>query len=110
MSRPSNLALALGLLAGLLFLASFADAGRVRQQREPALKRNAQLVTSLRLSDLVLFTEARYTRHLAQADLHSAFQDHPFAFEHFPSGSLVSPPPNLLRRHEALDREAASSD
>jgi hypothetical protein len=40
----------------------------------------------------VLFTEARYTRHPSQADLHSAFQDHPFAMDHFPTGSLLPPP------------------
>ena len=48
------------------------------------------------LTDLSLFTEARYTRHLTQADRHTPFQDHPFALEHFPSGSLVTPP-DLLR-------------
>ena len=44
------------------------------------------------LTDLNLFNEARYTRHLSQADLHSPFQDHPTALEHFPSGSLARPP------------------
>ena len=53
---------------------------------------NRELVRSLSLSDLCLFTEARYTRHPAMADHHAAFQDHPMALEHFPSGSLVSPP------------------
>lgn len=51
-----------------------------------------RLVHALGLTDLCLFTEARYTRNPTQADLHSAFQDHPVALEHFPSGSLVSPP------------------
>ncbi|UCG38952.1 MAG: hypothetical protein JSV00_01590 [bacterium] len=60
------------------------------------LERRRQLVRDLGLTDLCLFTEARYTRHLSQADLHSAFQDHPMALEHFPSGSLVLPPPHLL--------------
>ena len=50
------------------------------------------LVQRLGLTDLCIFTEARYTRHLSQADLHSAFQSHPMAFEHFPSGSLTLPP------------------
>jgi hypothetical protein len=59
---------------------------------------NRQLVESLKLSDLCLFTEARYTRHPAMADHHAAFQDHPMALDHFPSGSLISPP-NF--RHEA---------
>ena len=56
-----------------------------------------QLVHRLGLTDLCLFNEARYTRHLSQADLHSAFQDHPMAFEHFPSGSMVLPPLSIHR-------------
>ena len=51
----------------------------------------AKAVEELRLTDLCLFTEARYTRNPALADLHSPFQDHPLSFEHFPSGSLVMP-------------------
>ncbi len=49
----------------------------------------------LGITDLCLFTEARYTRHLSQVDWHSAFQDHPMSLEHFPSGSLVLPPDQL---------------
>jgi hypothetical protein len=49
------------------------------------------LAAELDLTDLALFTEARYTRHRALADLHSAFQDAPMAMEHFPAGSLVMP-------------------
>ena len=50
------------------------------------------LVKELHLTDLCLFTEARYTRHLSMADNHAPFQDHPVALEHFPSGSLTTPP------------------
>ena len=64
---------------------------------EKGLAKRKHLVQELALTDLCLFTEARYTRHLSQADLHSAFQDYPMAFEHFPSGSMVSPPEHLLR-------------
>lgn len=53
---------------------------------------NRTLVHVLRLTDLCLFTEARYTRHPSQADLHTPFQDHPMAQEHFPSGTLLGPP------------------
>ncbi len=53
------------------------------------------LVRTLAVTDLCLFTEAPYTRHPSQTDLHSPFQDHPMALEHFPSGSLVSPPIRL---------------
>jgi hypothetical protein len=65
-----------------------------------------QLVTDLRLTDLCLFTEARYTRHLSQADLHSAFQEHPLALEHFPSGSMLLPPPMLQNPWPRLPAEA----
>jgi hypothetical protein len=57
------------------------------------------LVRSLRLTDLCLFTEARYTRHPAMADRFAPFQDHPTALEHFPSGSLVTPPAMRLHEH-----------
>jgi hypothetical protein len=82
------------LSAALLVLlgASFADAAWGLSRAEPALERKAEMVERLGLTDLVLFTEARYTRHPSQADLHSAFQDHPFAMDHFPTGSLLLPP------------------
>ncbi|MBE0576921.1 MAG: hypothetical protein IH613_13625 [Desulfuromonadales bacterium] len=50
-----------------------------------------QLVSVLSLTDLALWTEARYTRHPSMADLFSPFQDHPGAFDHFPAGSLMAP-------------------
>lgn len=50
------------------------------------------LARTLQLTDLCLFTEARYTRHPSMADRFAPFQDHPTALEHFPSGSLVTPP------------------
>lgn len=53
---------------------------------------NAELVQMLMLTDLCLFTEARYTRNPSLADIHSPFQDHPLALDHFPSGSIVTPP------------------
>jgi hypothetical protein len=33
-------------------------------------------------------------------DLHSPFQEHPVALEHFPSGSLVTPPSFITRPHD----------
>jgi hypothetical protein len=82
------------LSAALLVLlgASFADAALGLSHAAPALNAKAEMVEKLGLTDLVLFTEARYTRHPSQADLHSAFQDHPFAMDHFPTGSLLPPP------------------
>ncbi len=84
-----------GLLFALLLLSTL-DAGIRSRMAAERLVRMSQQVSALELTDLSLFTEARYTRHLTQADRHAPFQDHPFALEHFPSGSLVSPPA-LLR-------------
>lgn len=96
MSRPADKALAL-LALGMLGLGlCFLDASRVRASMGEDGMVMRQLVARLGLTDLALFTEARYTRHPSQADLHSALQDHPLALEHFPSGSLIGPPP-LLR-------------
>ncbi|MGY6216223.1 hypothetical protein ACW73L_13775 [Methylolobus aquaticus] len=65
---------------------------------EQRLAGERSLVERLMLTDLALFTEARYTRHLSQADLHTAFQDFPMALEHFPSGSFVQPAPGHYQR------------
>jgi hypothetical protein len=81
---------AIGAVLLLFFL--FGHPYFVGPYHQNKLNVNRQLVRELHLTDLCLFTEARYTRHLSQADLQSAFQDHPLAFEHFPSGSLTLPP------------------
>lgn len=88
--RSGGFLLVLGL-ALVAFAATFADAALRSQTEAPRIAARAELVGTLGLTDLSLFTEARYTRHPSQADLHSAFQDHPLALEHFPSGSLVPP-------------------
>lgn len=79
-----------------LFLVSLLDTTRGVAESTDRMDRTRGLVSRLGLSDPALFTEARYTRHLSQADLHSAFQDHPMAMEHFPSGSLLMPPQREL--------------
>lgn len=65
---------------------------------EQRLSGERGLVQRLMLTDLALFTEARYTRHLSQADLHTPFQDFPLSLEHFPSGSFVQPAPGHFRQ------------
>ena len=85
--------------AGLLAIALIA--GHARQGRLSADEHRSYrrlLVADLRLTDICLFTEARYTRHLSMADGHAPFQDHPVALEHFPSGALTTPP-QLTQRH-----------
>lgn len=65
----------------------------------PGRLERAGLARTLKLTDLCLFTEARYTRHPAMADRFAPFQDHPGAMEHFPSGSLVTPPSKRVHEH-----------
>jgi hypothetical protein len=80
----------------LMLLMSLAlHARSVRLGADAVLKRQVARLKSLQLTDLCLTTEARYTRHPSLADRHAAYQDHPLALEHFPSGSLIMPPPHL---------------
>lgn len=88
----TNLALALLAVAGVGFMATQVDAWVERARAQSALDTKQSLVAELGLTDLCLFTEARYTRHPTQADLNTAFQDHPLSLDHFPSGSLMQPP------------------
>jgi hypothetical protein len=87
------------LLMGLMFIHAYVQ----RQADGPFIEEVAGVVHNLELTDLCLFTEARYTRHLSQADLYSAFQDHPLSLEHFPAGSIAGPPAGLRRLYGKLD-------
>ncbi len=87
-------------LAGLL--AAALHAALVQPHHAARLERSRALVSALGLTDPALFTEARYTRHLSQADLFTPFQDSPASFEHFPSGALVPPPPQIRSSHARL--------
>ncbi len=91
--RPANIALTVLAFLLLLFGLTLADAA----WRSWSVDRSASraLIRELSLSDLSLFTEARYTRHPSQADRFAPFQDHPAALEHFPTGLLLPPPPHL---------------
>lgn len=91
-ARLSTLWLQLLAALALLWIAVAADAAARRASAERRAEVEEGLVRRLELTDPCLFTEARYTRHLSQADLFSAFQDHPRALEHFPSGAVVGRP------------------
>lgn len=82
-------------LQSILLFGAFTHAVYQRGRDTSGLGDTVLLVKRLGLTDLCLFTEARYTRHPSQADLHSPFQDHPMSLEHFPSGSLVAPRNNI---------------
>lgn len=76
----------------LLLLALFtAGAFVVRSAERHLLPDLGSVATDLALTDLALWTEARYTRHPSQADFFSPFQDFPSALEHFPAGSILGP-------------------
>lgn len=83
------------ILLQSLVLAGFTLAGRaaVAGRERTELPIRQRLVRALGLTDLALWSEARYTRHPSQADLFTPFQGFPGAPEHFPAGSIIGPPP-----------------
>ena len=76
------------VLAGLFTWAR--SQARVRTTEE--IPRKRELVHRLELTDLAIWTEARYTRHPSQADFFAPFQDGPSSLELFPAGSVVAAP------------------
>ncbi len=95
MVRNSNLFIG-GILLGILLMClMFVDAAISRRIDGNLVEKRREMVRVLGLTDLCLFTEARYTRHPSMADRHTPFQNHPLALEHFPSGSLMVVPPQL---------------
>ena len=91
--RPATLA----AIPLLVLLGGFGWAQYESRPAPPSPRQRASIALTQRLglTDLVLVTEARYLRHLALADRHSAFQDHPLALEHFPSGAVLGVPAQL---------------
>jgi len=76
------------LTLGLLLLLGQAQVSARRVNELPPLR---AVVSNLQLTDLSLWTEARYTRNPSQTDLFTPFQDFPSALEHFPAGSIIAP-------------------
>lgn len=96
---PRRSTVYLGLTGALILVLTgiFLHASeRVRVSRH-LFVRKAALVRRLELTDLCLFTEASYTRHLSMADPSTPFQDAPMSLEHFPTGALAGPPPHLVK-------------
>lgn len=102
--RASTAYLAATCSLMLLLAALFSHSYMKRESSRALVSRMADMVGTLRLTDLCLFTEAAYTRHLSMTDLNTPFQDSPFSFEHFPTGALVAPPPHLSgKQHVPVD-------
>ena len=101
--RKSNIFLLGIMIQGFLLLLLFVHAAYMEKAAGPVLEEKREMVKRLELTDLCLFTEASYTRHLSQADLHTPFQSYPLSLEHFPSGSMLQPPAMLKRMNGKLD-------
>lgn len=89
-------------LAGTAFLSTFVWGGAGFAARDAQTRARADLVVRLRLTDPALITESSYARQRSLVDPRAAFQEHPFAFDLFPGGSIL-PPAN----HANLDRPSA---
>ena len=78
------------LFLGLVVCVGAALLGETATRARRAAGR--EVAAALGLTDVALFGEARYTRHRSLADLAAPFQDGPMSLDHFPAGSLVTPP------------------
>lgn len=98
--RKSSIFLIFILSCTLALALAFVDAHLQTAGELPRLRQEIKVVETLKLTDLCLTTEARHTRHPSQADWHSAFQSHPGALDHFPSGSIIQPPETIIKGYE----------
>jgi hypothetical protein len=101
--RKSSLFLCFIAMAMFCFLAMMVHASFLEKKGAHILRMKAEMVRTLALTDLCIFTEASYTRHLSMTDAYTPFKDLPVSLEHFPSGALVMPPPALRKPYEKLD-------
>jgi hypothetical protein len=98
LQRKSDFFLSFIVIGGLLIGLMFIDAAVSQRLDREVVRERREIVRVLSLTDLSLFTEARYTRHPSMADLHTPFQDHPLSLDHFPSGAIMALPPHLNPR------------
>jgi hypothetical protein len=106
-ARKSTIFLSyLAVAMGVFFLV-FVHAALERIENSATSREKAAMVERYGLSDLCIFTDARYSRNPAVADLGTPFQDHPLSLEHFPSGSIMAPPA-VIRRDSGQKRAGFS--
>jgi hypothetical protein len=104
LKRKSDAFLVFLLVSGLLLCIMFVHAAVRQAMDKPVIAESGEIVKVLELTDLCLFTEARYTRHPTMADLNTPFQDYPLSLEHFPSGSIVAVPPHFKPARAEVQR------
>lgn len=83
-----GLLLASILILDILLGISLGDRHNRFKRKQDVLR---LVVKEIGSPDLVIATEARYTRHPAVSDGVVPFMDHPADIEHFPSGSFYRP-------------------
>jgi hypothetical protein len=105
--RKSDLFFSFVVGGVILMCLMFMDAAISRHLDREFVRERREIVRVLTLTDLCLFTEARYTRHPSMTDLNTPFQDHPMALEHFPSGAIMPVPVHLMRRVGTLPASLA---
>ncbi|GBD98585.1 hypothetical protein BMS3Abin07_00605 [bacterium BMS3Abin07] len=79
------------LLETLVVISLFMHSMVSLRNSMPEIKKKKDIVNELMLTDLSIWTEARYTRNPSQADWFAPFQDYPSSIEHFPAGSIIAP-------------------
>ncbi len=72
--RKSDTFLTFIALCAALMLVAFLHSQVAKESAAKSVELRARMVRHLELTDLCLFTEARYTRHPSQADRHTAFR------------------------------------
>lgn len=96
--RSDRVLIVLGLLtAGVV--ATWVDGARLRVERNDAITRNQRLAADLGLTDLCLFGDAPWLRHLSQGDRLASMQDFPGAFDYSRSGAVVAPRSIVVDEH-----------
>ena len=104
--RSARVLPVLGLLA-VCVAATWFDGARLRRQARPATARNLRLAADLGLTDLCVFADAPWLRHLAVADVLSSVQDGPGAFDYSRGGALVGPRDILTETHGSVAEPTA---
>ena len=90
LNRPVRYLLFVALMTALLFTLLYNAEQLADSAELSSIPAKRQLVRNLGLTDLSLWSEARYTRHPSQADIFTPFQDYPAAADHFPAGSILA--------------------
>ncbi len=81
------------IVIGIVFMYVFvfSQVSAKRKVSKVSLVAQQRLVESLGVTDLIISTEARYTRHLSISDTVVISMDHPGALDHFPSSAFFTP-------------------